>query len=463
MIKIFNQYYPIRNVLFVVGEGGLIFLSVILAAIVRLGGLDDGWLGDNLIWSKIFLITLVCQVSLYYFDLYDLKVTDTFLELGIRLLHALGVASIGLAVIYYIFPQFIMGRGIFFITLAFLVLLVTSWRFIYNLILRKNMFAQRLLLVGNGRLAADILAELEDKLDSGYKIVGLVPMARGERTSQTEIPIFENIQDLKRLVEEEKVDKIVVSMDERRGALPVAELLDCRMNGTPVIEGETFYEILTGKILVEKINPSWLIFSEGFKKTPLHRVTKRLVGFALASIGLLITAPVILITAIAIKLDSRGPVFFKQERIGENGRIFKVYKFRSMRTDAELNSGPVWAQEDDPRITRVGRIIRNLRIDEIPQMWNVLKGNMSFVGPRPERPHFVNELRKIVPYYDQRHTVRPGITGWAQVLYPYGASEEDALQKLKYDLYYVKHMSVVMDLLIVVKTIKIVLFGRGSR
>jgi exopolysaccharide biosynthesis polyprenyl glycosylphosphotransferase len=187
------------------------------------------------------------------------------------------------------------------------------------------------------------------------------------------------------------------------------------------------------------------------------------VGFALASTGLLITAPVILITAIAIKLDSRGPVFFKQERIGENGRIFKVYKFRSMRTDAELNSGPVWAQEDDPRITRVGRIIRNLRIDEIPQMWNVLKGDMSFVGPRPERPHFVNELRKSVPYYDQRHTVKPGITGWAQVLYPYGASEDDALQKLKYDLYYVKHMSVVMDLLIVVKTIKIVLFGRGSR
>jgi exopolysaccharide biosynthesis polyprenyl glycosylphosphotransferase len=175
------------------------------------------------------------------------------------------------------------------------------------------------------------------------------------------------------------------------------------------------------------------------------------------------TAPVILITAIAIKLDSRGPALFKQERIGENGRIFKVYKFRSMRTDAELNSGPVWAQEDDPRITRVGRIIRNLRIDEIPQMWNVLKGDMSFVGPRPERPHFVNELRKSVPYYDQRHTVKPGITGWAQVLYPYGASENDALQKLKYDLYYVKHMSVVMDLLIVVKTIKIVLFGRGSR
>lgn len=463
MIKIFNQYYPIRSLFFVIGEGCLILLSVILASMVCLGRVDSEWLEANLIQGKIFLVAIVCQASLYYFDLYDLRVTNTFLEMGVRLLHALGVASIGLAVIYYIFPQLIMGSRVFFVTLAFLVLLVTSWRFFYNLVLRKNMFAERLLLVGNGELAANILKELKRRPDSGYKVVGLIPTAVEGDGSNAGIPVFRNIQGLKRLVGQEKVDKIVVSMDEKRGALPIAELLDCRMNGTPVIQGEGFYEILTSKILVERISPSWLIFSSGFRKTALSRLMKRAIGLLLASCGLALTLPIVLVAAVAIRLDSKGPVFFKQERVGEDGRVFWIYKFRSMRSDAELSSGPVWAQENDARVTRVGRIIRKLRIDEIPQMWNVLKGEMSFVGPRPERPHFVHELRKIVPYYDQRHTVKPGITGWAQILYPYGASVEDALEKLKYDLYYIKNMSAAMDLLIAIKTLKIVFFGRGAR
>lgn len=463
MIRIFNQHYPLRSLLFVLGESCLIVLSTILAAVLRLGGMDGEWQADSLLWRKIFLVTVFFQASLYYFDLYDLKVTDTLLNTGVRLLNALGAASIGLAVVYYLFPQFIIGRGIYFITLAFLILLVTSWRLIYNLVLDKNILAEKVILVGNGELAANILKELHGKPETGYKIAGIVAAGVSDKEMNPFIPVFRNLGDLPGLVEKYGVDKLVVAMDEKRGMLPTAELLNCRMAGIPVLEGETFYEMLTGKILVERINPSWLIFSDGFRKTLFHRVTKRLVGLGLSVIGLILTAPILLISAIAIRIESRGPVLFKQDRVGEEGRVFTIFKFRSMRTDAEDISGPVWASPDDPRITGVGRIIRKLRIDEIPQIWNVLLGDMSFVGPRPERPHFVNELRRIVPYYDQRHTVKPGITGWAQVLYPYGASVDDALEKLKYDLYYIKNMSISFDLLIIIKTVKIVLFGRGAR
>jgi len=234
------------------------------------------------------------------------------------------------------------------------------------------------------------------------------------------------------------------------------------MRGIDVVEGETFYEHLAGKIIVEKIRPSWLIFHGGFAK-PRHTLFfKRLMGIVFASIGLALSSPLIILVAILIKLDSPGPVLFVQERVGKDGKVFKLYKFRSMRTDAEKDA-PKWAGKNDPRVTRVGRVIRKLRIDEIPQMWNVLKGDMSFVGPRPERPYFVEMLRQKIPFYDQRHTVQPGITGWAQICYPYGASEEDALEKLKYDLYYIKYMSAMFDLYIIFKTVKIIIFGEGAR
>ncbi len=244
--------------------------------------------------------------------------------------------------------------------------------------------------------------------------------------------------------------------------MPIRNLLQCKLEGIEIDEGITFYEAITGKILVEKVNPAWLIFSEGFKTGRIRYIVKRSMDIAFSVFGLIFSLPVTLPTALLIKLESPGPVFYSQEHVGEKGQSFNVLKFRSMRQDAEKN-GAVWAQKNDPRVTRVGAIIRKTRIDEIPQMWNVLKGEMSFVGPRPERPVFVDQLTKVIPYYSLRHSVKPGLTGWAQVCYPYGASEEDALRKLEYDLYYIKNSSVFIDILIVFRTVKIILFQKGAR
>jgi sugar transferase (PEP-CTERM system associated) len=261
----------------------------------------------------------------------------------------------------------------------------------------------------------------------------------------------------------ENVSKIIVALDQKRGVMPYRELLKCKVDGISIIDGDSFYESATGKIMVEKINPSWLIFSDGFVKTPAVRLEKRAVGLILSVLMAVFLSPLLALIAAAIKIDSPGPVIFSQERVGENGEIFTLYKFRSMLVDAEKKCGPVWASENDPRITRIGKIIRKLRIDELPQLWNVIAGDMSFVGPRPERPFFVERLRKSIPYYNERFSVKPGITGWAQIKYQYGASEEEALEKLKYDLYYIKNMSLVIDFIIILQTIKIVLLGRGSR
>jgi sugar transferase (PEP-CTERM system associated) len=246
--------------------------------------------------------------------------------------------------------------------------------------------------------------------------------------------------------------------------MPVKELLACRMSGVRVEEAPSFYERLTGKILVNNLRPSWLVFSQGFNKPRLLRNSKRLGEFVVALVLLALFAPLIALVALLVRLEDGGPVFYRQERVGEHNRIFKLIKFRTMRVDAEAKTGPVWAPaEGDPRVTRVGRWLRKSRLDELPQLLNVLRGEMSFVGPRPERPHFVEQFRKIIPYYDERHGVKPGITGWAQVKFRYGSTIEDAEEKHQLDLYYIKHMSLVLDFTIVLDTIKVVLFGKGAR
>lgn len=259
-----------------------------------------------------------------------------------------------------------------------------------------------------------------------------------------------------------EVDRIVVALDERRGKFPLEQLLQCRLKGIPVDDGIAFTEQLAGKLSVENLHPSFIIFSNGFKRSALFKRLKRLFDVVGALVGLILFSWISLIIAIAIKLESKGPVLYRQERVGEDGRIFTLLKFRSMRMNAE-EKGPVWAGADDQRVTRVGRMIRKLRFDEIPQIINILRGEMSFVGPRPERPFFVEMLKQDIPFYSQRHAVKPGLTGWAQICYRYGASKEDALEKLKYDLYYIKHMSLLLDLMIIFETIKIVLLGRGAR
>jgi sugar transferase (PEP-CTERM system associated) len=463
ILRIFDQYIPVRKIAFFFLESIFIGGMVILGAYLRFLGDPTGFYHYEYLIPKALLIVACVQLSLYYFDLYDLKAFRSNVELGIRLLQSLGVSSILLAFLYYLFPLLIIGRGIFLISLGFMGGVIVSWRIIYNHILKTRQLDQRIMIIGSGPLAKNIAREIIETLDTGFKLIGFItdhPDRVGEKLVNPSI-IGDQSQILD-VATKERVDRIIVALEERRGKFPDAQLLECKMRGIAVEEGIHFYEHLTGRLQVESLRPSFLIFSDGFKKWKLTMWTKRVTGFSLSLIGLILLSPLILMISILIKIDSRGPVFYKQERVGERGKIFGLLKFRSMVENAEAN-GPVWAEQDDKRITRVGRWMRKWRVDEIPQMFNVLKGDMSFVGPRPERSFFVEKLRKEIPFYDQRFSVKPGVTGWAQIKYPYGASKEDALEKLKYDLYYIKNVSPLYDLLIIFETIKVVLFGKGAR
>ncbi|ETX05369.1 TIGR03013 family XrtA/PEP-CTERM system glycosyltransferase [Candidatus Entotheonella palauensis] len=275
--------------------------------------------------------------------------------------------------------------------------------------------------------------------------------------------VIGSYEQLEEIVEREGIDKIVVALADRRGVLPVEVLLSCKLRGVKVEDVATFYEQVSGKIMLENLRPSWLVFSEDFTISPLTRALKRLQDIVLAVVGGTLALPLAILVAVLIRLDSRGPVLFRQERVGQDGESFTLIKFRSMKVDAEAATGPIYAEADDPRITRVGRIIRRMRLDELPQLVNVLNGDMSFVGPRPERRFFVEQFEKDIPYYTRRMSVKPGVTGWAQVKYPYGATAEDAAEKLRLDLYYVKNMSSLFDLFIILQTVKIVLLGQGAR
>lgn len=463
ILRVFNKDLPLRNFLFVVGEGILIYVAVLGAALLRLGSMDTYLLSGQVL-GKALLIMVTCQSALYYNDLYNLKVTDTYLELGLRLIKAIGFASIVLAIIYYIFPSVMIGGGIFFTSLVFLVFLVVPWRFVYNWVLKKKMFSERVVILGIGQLCREIIDEINDRRDCGYQLLGVVGADSASSPNPSlNAPFFSTNGTMYEMARQLGAAKIIVAMEEKRGYLPTDDLLRCKMEGIKVLEAETFYEELTGKLFLEKLNPSWLIFSQGFRKSPITRFTKRFTGLSLAAIALLFSAPLMLIVALAIKLDSKGPVFFRQNRCGQGDHVFELLKFRSMIDKAEEDGSPRWASDRDWRVTRVGNIIRKYRIDELPQLWNVLKGDMSFVGPRPERPEFVKDLKKVIRYYSERHTVKPGITGWAQVSYRYGASVDEALEKLKYDLFYVKNMSLAMDMMIMFKTIKIVLLQYGAR
>jgi sugar transferase (PEP-CTERM system associated) len=465
MLRFFKQYYPIRNIFFVVGEGVFIFVSVLMAFYIIHS--TESIILERWLLVKIFLITSVCQLCLYYNDLYDLKIADSLIELGIRLLQALGFAAIFLALIYIIFPRTIIGTGTFIVSICFVVLLIVSWRLSYKFILNRGMFNQNILLLGSSDLVRKIKMEISERKDCGYTLaLELSEPDSHNRSGELKNPhqlVGKHFEGLADVVKALGIKKIIAGFKEKRNSFPTEELLKCRVAGIEVIEGNSFYEMLTGKLTVEQLNPSWLIFSGGFEKTRIRRLLKRSTDLILSFGMLICISPLILLVAILIKIDSRGGVIFSQERVGEKRKIYKVHKFRSMVADAEKISGPVWATDNDERVTRVGRLIRMIRIDEIPQLWNVFKGEMSFVGPRPEREFFVKDLEKQIPYYGQRFSVKPGITGWAQVNYGYGATVEDAIEKLNYEMFYIKNMSFWMDLVIVLRTIKIVLFGRGAR
>ncbi|MCP4689083.1 MAG: TIGR03013 family PEP-CTERM/XrtA system glycosyltransferase [Desulfobacterales bacterium] len=461
MLRLFKQYYPIRNIFFVLGEGLAIYGSLLFTTWIFLDYLSFPL--DGYVHLKIALVTIICQTCLYYNDLYDLTITNSFSELGIRLLQALGVAAFVLAAIYFLFPETIIGRGVVAINTTLVILLIVSWRIGYTQVLNYGLFNQKIIILGSSDLAGNIIREIGEKPDCGYVVTAVVTESEEDARlfDDNVMLVRKGSTGLRDLTGEMKSNRIVVALKEKRGAFPAKELLACRMEGIDVLDGNTFYEMLTGKLIVEHINPAWLIYSEGFQKSLPRRILKRIVDLILSFILLVILFPVILATAILIRIDSRGPVFFSQDRVGEKKKEFSVHKFRSMVDNAEKISGPKWATEDDNRITRVGAFIRKTRIDEIPQLWNVLKGEMSFVGPRPERDFFVKKLQEKIPYYSERFYVKPGLTGWAQVSYGYGASVDDAVEKLNYELFYIKNMSIFMDLMIVFRTVKIVLFGKG--
>jgi sugar transferase (PEP-CTERM system associated) len=464
MIRLFKQYISKRKIVYIIGEGILIFLAVTFATYIYLGK-GIGFIGTlELIWPKVLLITVITQLSLYLSDLYEFNKMDTTIDIGSRLVQAIGVSSIVLAIIYYFWPMLIIGRWVFFLSLIVLLFFLVSWRILFSIIMKKRLFAERVIVLGTGELARDILREIKKRIDTSYDIRYVLDQRKeGEEILLEGMPLKYGFDRLYERAKDEDVTDIIVALDQKRGVMPYEELLDAKVRGINIIDGESFYERITGKLLVEKINPSWLIFSDGFVKSALSRAIKRLIGLILSALMLILLSPFLALIALLIRLDSPGPILFSQERVGESGKIFTLHKFRSMKTDAEKLSGPVWAEEDDPRTTRVGRIIRKLRIDEFPQLWDVFRGDMSFVGPRPERQFFVEKLRKSIPYYNERFTVKPGVTGWAQIMYSYGATEKDALEKLKYDLYYIKNMSIAFDLMVIFHTVKIVLMGRGAR
>ncbi|HZS05740.1 MAG TPA: TIGR03013 family XrtA/PEP-CTERM system glycosyltransferase [Blastocatellia bacterium] len=466
----------LRTFTLVVVESGLVISAVLLSLYWRMSVAYGTTSFNSLLQEsgnivKILTITFVCQFVFYLFGLYDIATARSRRDLFASIVQAVSVAWMVLGMIWMLAwywgtsergdnfesvpgaPVTAMGMTLFF---------MICWRVVIHWLLSHPVLSERILIVGTGDSAVGLAKEVFSRRDLGYRVVGFV----GEDAALVGQSLFNPsvigvVDQLNEIVERERVDRVVVALSDRRGHLPVDQLLKLRLQGGAVIEeGTALYERVTGRISVEMLRPSWIIFSGGNKRSRIWLTVRRSLNVLAAVIGFVTSFPVWIVTAVIIKLESPGPIFYKQERVGKNGRTFTIYKFRSMRQDAEL-SGPVWAAKEDDRTTRFGRFIRKVRIDELPQFINVIKGEMAFVGPRPERPFFVEQLNELIPFYSQRHLVEPGVTGWAQVKYEYGASVEDALQKLQYDLYYIKNASLFFDLWILLESFKIVLFGRG--
>ncbi len=455
-----------RKFWLILADAAIIYGGVILALYIRLG--IDGSvneLSERNGWMKIALATGICLLNLYFYDLYDYIVMTNRRELLLRLVQALGIAWAFLALLFYFAPPLMIGRGVSIISVPLVLVLLLGWRIAIHGLTGHPEIGEKILVVGTGRTALDTAEAVWERRDAGYRIVGFIsengakPMEKLGKSV-----ILGKGPDLESVILNEKIDRVVIAVRERRGAFPTEALLRMSLAGDVSIEECTsFFERITGKVHVDMLRPSWLIFAGRRRDSRIKAVFREMIHRVLALIGLVVSFPIAVLTAILIKLESRGPVFYKQERVGQNGRIFNVIKFRSMRTDAESDGKPVWAVDNDDRTTRVGKVIRKIRVDEIPQFWNILKGEMNFVGPRPERPHFVKQLATEISFYEHRHLVAPGLTGWAQIKYPYGASVADAIQKLQYDLYYIKNQSLTLDLVIVFETVKTVLFGTGGR
>lgn len=469
MIRLFNASFPSRTVFLGVSDAGLIMVAFFAAMLARLGtdnasiqlSYEQGFL-------KIGVIAFAFIICMYYFDLYDSSVLGNRREVVARLIQVTGCASALLAFIYYVYPPLKLGRGILLIGLVLVALLLFLWRRLFLAVNAMPQLADRALVLGDGPLAEPLVRELQSRPELGLRVVCQVSTGDSGHASltdaQSEIPPgMASEPYLRSAVSHHRINRIIVAMGDRRGKLPVELLLSLKSHGVQIQDGTEVYEAVTGKVPVECLQLGWLLFSPGFHVSDLLLFYKRAASVFIAVLGLLLSLPLLPLVALGIKLTSKGRIIYSQQRVGRDGEIFNCYKFRTMRADAEADIGPTWALDDDPRITPIGHFLRMSRLDEIPQLWNVLKGDMSFVGPRPERPEFVERLKKEVLHYDWRHSVRPGITGWAQIRYRYGNSVADAREKLRYDLFYIKNISPGLDFLIVFETIKTILLGRGAK
>ncbi|RPI07739.1 MAG: TIGR03013 family PEP-CTERM/XrtA system glycosyltransferase [Zetaproteobacteria bacterium] len=461
--RVFRHYIQSRSVLLLAGDVFVLFVTASLDDLLRLGGVAAPWSdGLNSLFAVVAFVLFGIS-SLFLAGLYEIAPQQSRHEVAVR---AVGAGTIWVF-LYLAFglstptPEWVWWGG--FPPVALATLGAVCLRFAFAILVRTPPFRERVLFLGATSTADRLVNELETN-HPGYEILGYVDDRPEDQVAITNgFRVLGATRELCEIATGYGAGTIVVCLTERRGTFPLRPILDCKLLGIRIEDWPAFYEKLTGKIVVQNLRPSWLVFSEGFHRALATRAAKRVIDLLLASIFLVLGWPVLFLVALAIRLDSPGPILFRQERVGERGRPFTLLKFRTMKNDAEAETGPVWAIEDDPRITRVGYWLRKTRLDELPQIWNVFKGEMSFIGPRPERPHFVAQLQKKIPYYAERHSVKPGITGWAQVRYPYGSTIQDSEEKLQYDLYYVKNMSGLLDIDILFSTIRVVLFGKGAR
>jgi sugar transferase (PEP-CTERM system associated) len=457
LIRLFNVYYPVRTLVLLIGEALIVWTSFLLGAMYEFR--EDSYLALNVEggYYKIFGLTLLVLLCSHGLDLYDTARLNTKGELYFRLLMVPGLMAFILAGVAYVRPNYLLGGGSSTVGLLILTVALIGWRLGFTWLVQLPILVERVYVLGTGDRAQRVVQGLRQNPELGVEIASWTGKMEGAVTRESVAA------HLTEIVHKQKVHRVIVAMPDRRGTIPMLELLDLRMKGVKIEEATSWLEKISGKIEVENLYPSWLVYGEGFRRSTAIIVVRRIISIAISLLGLILALPLLPLIVLAIRLDSKGPVFYTQTRVGKNGRIFKVVKFRTMRQDAEAASGPQWAGDNDPRVTRVGRFLRSSRLDEIPQLWCVLKGDMAFVGPRPERPEFIALLSKEIPYYGVRHMVRPGLTGWAQVKYKYGSTIEDSREKLQYDLFYIKNASIGLDLLIMFQTIKTVLLRRGAQ
>lgn len=467
MFRIFRHYVPGSFLILLVLESCILLLALPAGAEISstLGFYDKGVHNFDWLWPRSLLYTIVTISCMTFMGLYwrHRKESES-LDFVIRFIASLGLSMMLLSIIFYSFPKLAADRSQMFFTLCVTLILVSLIRLLHFRISDHDASRNRVLVIGTGKKAR-LVEQLRRRADLyGIKLMGFLYIG-GENSRVADNKIIHINESLLSYVRDKQIDELVVAVDDRRKSFPVNEILECKMDGILVIEVSDFIERQTKKIRLDSLHPSSMIFSEGYTRAVMNSFGKRAFDIVVSGILLILTFPVMLLTILSIWLESggKGSVFYRQERVGIDGNHFNVLKFRSMKIDAEEEGVAQWASEGDDRVTKNGRVIRSLRIDELPQLYNVLKGEMSFVGPRPERPQFVEQLSQVIPFYNLRHSVKPGITGWAQISYPYCASEQDAIEKLQYDLYYIKRYNLMFDALILFQTAQAILWEKGGR